>query len=98
MQDDQEIIQKIKTINKPFFLIRTKIDLAAESMMKIKKDRFREEELLSKIRYNILKWTKPCPKENIFIIDNHEPHKWEFFLLIEAIMKVMPPPEIGKYL
>ena len=95
MQDDREIIQKIKTINKPFFLIHTKIDIAVESMIKLKNDRFREEELLSKIRYNILKSTKPCPKGNIFIINNHEPHKWEFFLLVEAIMNVMPMnPEI----
>ena len=93
MQDDREIMQKIKTINKPFFLIYTKIDIAAETMMKLKEDRFREEELLPTIRNDILKWTKPCPKENIFIINNHEPRKWEFFQLIEAIMNVMPPPE-----
>ena len=95
-QDDLDAIKKVKFINKPFFLIRTHIDEDAESMMRKKKDEFKEEELLSTIRNEILKWTKSCPKENIFIIDNYDPHKWEFFQLVEAIMKVMPDAEVGK--
>ena len=92
-QDDLELIQKIKSINKPFFLIRTHIDEDAESMQREKTDRFNEEDLLSTIRNDILKWTKSCPEEDIFIIDNYDPHKWEFFQLIEAIMNVMPAPD-----
>ena len=93
-QDDLDAIKKVKLINKPFFLIRTHIDEDAESMTRKKKDQFKEEELLSTIRNDILKWTKLCPKENIFIIDNYDPHKWEFFQLIEAIMNVMPDAEV----
>ena len=93
-QNDLDAIKKVKFINKPFILIRTHIDQDAESMMRKKKDQFKEEELLSTIRDDILKLTKPCPQENIFIINNYDPHKWDFFKLIEAIMSLMPDPGV----
>ena len=76
-------------------MIRTKIDEAVESMKRKQKDRFKEEDLLMKIKDHILK-NLSCAKEDIFIINNYNPHEWEFFQLIQAIMNVMPAPKIGE--
>jgi hypothetical protein len=95
-QDDLEIIQKVITLSKPFFIIRTKIDADADSVKRIKQDQFKEEEMLSTIRSYIFKRIKTCPKKDIFIISNYHPREWEFFQLIEAIMNVLPPSEIGE--
>ncbi len=94
-QPDLAVIQKVQFINRPFFLIRTKIDEDVESKKRIQKDRFKKEDLQVEIKDYILNHLS-CAKEDIFIINNYNPHEWEFFPLIQAIMNVMPAPEIGE--
>ena len=98
MDVDLKIIKKIKSMKKPFCLIRPKIDEDVECTMMRKKDQFNEEDLLLEIRDYVIKTTKhlSCAEEDIFLISNNHPYKWDFFRLIEAIMKLMPAPEISK--
>ena len=95
MEVDLKIIEKVKSINKPFFLIRTKIDEDVESMM----TRKREEDVSLEIRNYLIKTTKRfvCAEENMFLVSNYDPYKWDFFHLIEAIMRMMPDSEISEY-
>ena len=92
---DLNLIEKVKSVNKSYLLIRPKIDL--EFARKSEKPQFDEKELISKIMDYIIKQTgRLSCAENIFIISNYDPRKWDFFRLIEAIMKIMPDPEIGE--
>ena len=91
---DLNVIQKVKSLNKSYLLIRTKID--AEWPMNKNKPEFKEEKLLAKIRDYTLKKTDQLSEE-IFLISSYYPHKWDFFRLIEAIMKLMPDPETGEH-
>ena len=96
MEVDLKIIEKVKSTNKPFFLIRTKIDEDVECGMLKKRDKFNEENLLSEIRDYVVKTTEHllCAEEdNIFLISNYDEYKWDFFRLIEAIVKMMPAAE-----
>ncbi|CAB4012332.1 interferon-inducible GTPase 5-like [Paramuricea clavata] len=97
-EPDLALIKKVKSINKPFFLIRTKIDDNVECMKRKQKVVFKEEDLLLEIRNYILERTShlSCAEEDIFIISNYDPRKWDFFSLIQAIINVMPAPEIGE--
>ena len=98
MEVDLKIIEKIMSMNKPFFLIRTKIDEDVECMTMKKKDQFNEEDLLLEIRNYVIKMTKhcSCTEKYVFLISNYDTYKWDFFRLIEAIMKLMPAPEMSK--
>ena len=73
---DLAMIQKVKSQNKSFFLIRPKIDL--ECKMK----EHEQEELLSKIKQYIVKETDHllCEEDDIYLISNYYPYnkKWEF--------------------
>ena len=55
MEVDLKIIEKVKSINKLFFLIRPKIDEDVESGMLKKTDHFNEEDLLLDIRDYVVK-------------------------------------------
>ena len=90
---DLAILRKGKQINKLLFIIRTKIDTELLQKRKSQID----GEVLSKIRNYIVGYADQLScAENIFLISNYDPYKWDFFKLIEAIMNVMPDPEIGK--
>ena len=95
MELDLAILRKVKPINKLLFIIRTKVDIDIEFMQKRKSQI--EGEVLSEIRNYIVRYADQllCA-ENIFLISNYDPYKWDFFNLIEAIMNVMPDPNIGK--
>ena len=86
---DLSFIEKLKLTKKSFFLVRTKIDVVVENMDKP----FNEEDVLSKIREDILKQTK---EKRVFLISNYEPYKWDFFQIVEAIMNKMPATQIGE--
>ena len=93
---DLAIIQKVQSMKKAFLLIRTKIDV--ECMTRKNKCQVKEEELLPKIKDYILTQTShlSCSKEEIFLISNYDPYKWDFFQLIQVIIKMMPDPKIGE--
>ena len=94
---DLAMIHKVKSFNKSFFLIRPKIDL--ECKMKENKPNFKEEDLLSKIKNYIVKQTDHlcCHEDNIFLVSNYHPYEqeWEFLRLIQAIIDIMPAPQLG---
>ncbi|CAB4009844.1 interferon-inducible GTPase 5-like [Paramuricea clavata] len=98
-EHDLAVVKKVKSLNKSFFLIRTKIDEDVECMKRKLKNRFKEKKMLLEIRNYILNQTGHllCAEKDVFIISNYEPRKWEFFPLIEAIINTMPVPEIGEY-
>jgi GTP-binding protein EngB required for normal cell division len=93
---DLAIIQKIQSMKKAFLLIRTKIDV--DCMTKKIKSQVKEEELLIKIKDYIVEQTSHLSgsEEDIFLISSYDPYKWDFFRLIEAIINMMPDPEMGE--
>ncbi|XP_028404307.1 interferon-inducible GTPase 5-like isoform X2 [Dendronephthya gigantea] len=79
---DLALIEKVKSAKKSFFLICTKMDI--EYMSEKSKSEIREEEFMTSIRDFVLKRTS-LSRENIFLISNYDPDKWEFPQLIQAI-------------
>ncbi|XP_028404177.1 interferon-inducible GTPase 1-like [Dendronephthya gigantea] len=90
---DLEIIQKVKSTNKPFFLIRTKID--NEYMLEKDKSEFDEEVYLDKVRKYVLEKTNLSSE--VFLICNYDPCKWDFFQLLQAMNDVLPVPEMATW-
>ena len=93
---DLQIIEKVKSIHKASFLIRTKIDVDYGS--KKGKSHISEEKMLSNIKNYVVGKTRhlSCTEEDIFLVNNYDPYKWDFFRLVEAIINIMPDPEIGE--
>ena len=90
-QHDLELAQKIRSIKKKFFLIRTKIDQDLRSQQN-KRRPLKEEDMLQKIRSdcsenlgNLLSDVR-----DIFLISNHHPDKWDFARLLQAILNALP--------
>ena len=88
---DLKLAEKIKSINKNFFLIRTKIDASVEAERKGKRS-FNEKAMLQKIRSycaenlgNLLSDVR-----DIFLISNYERDKWDFARLLQAILDALP--------
>ena len=85
---------EIKKQGKSFFFIRTKIDEAVRAEKR--KKSFNENEVLLKIRRNckenlVDEAGNPISSENdIFLISNHDPEKWDFSRLTEAILDALP--------
>ena len=77
-------------MKKSFFFVRTKID--ADIQSKKRKRAFNEDVTLSKIRKNSLENLKDLAvnDEEVFLISNHKPHKWDFARLTEAILDSLP--------
>ena len=87
--NDLELAKKIREIKKTFFLIRTKID---ENVRAEKRKRsFNEEAMLEKIRRNCVESLGDLlsNERDIFLISNHEPGKWDFARLTQAILDAL---------
>ena len=85
-KNDLELAKKVRSIGKKVFFIRTKID---ESVRAEKRKRsFDEEAMLKKIRRNCLESLGDplTDEQDIFLISNHCPEKWEFARLTQAIV------------
>ena len=85
-KNDLELAKKVRSIGKKFFFIRTKID---ESVRAEKRKRsFDEEAMLTKIRRYCLESLGDLltDEQDIFLISNHKPEKWEFARLTQAIL------------
>ena len=79
---DVLLAEKVKASGKPFAIVRTQIEIA------IKKNEIpgvNDEEQSEKIKESMVEHLS-CNKEEIFLINNYQPRKWEFFRLIEVIM------------
>ena len=83
------LAREIKKQGKSFFFIRTKIDENVRA--EIRKKSFSEAAVLQKIRRNckenlVDEAGNPISSEDdIFLISNHDPDKWDFSRLTEAI-------------
>ena len=86
--------REIKKQGKSFFFIRTKIDenYRAEK----RKKSFNEGKMLHDIRIDCLKnlaeerYNSISGEDNIFLISNHSPRKWDFDRLTRAILDALP--------
>ena len=90
MNPELELAQKIKSMGKSFFLIRTKIDDDKRNEERNKKPDF--EGMLRRIRAYLYKNVKDLGihEDEIFLISNHKRDKWEFNRLVEAILAKLP--------
>ena len=88
-QNDLELAEKVKSIGKSFFLIRTKIDL--DCMPRVGRS-INEPEILERIRQNCMDNVKGLisSEKEIFLISNYDKEKWDFDRLIEAISDALP--------
>ncbi|KAJ7360133.1 Interferon-inducible GTPase 5-like [Desmophyllum pertusum] len=93
-ENDQKLAKKIRSIDKRFFFIRAKIDQSVESE-KCKRS-FNEDDMLEKIRRYCLEnlvdedGNQLANEQNIFLISNRYPAKWEFDRLTQAILDALP--------
>ena len=88
-KNDLELAKKIREIKKTFFFIRTKID---ESFRAEKRKRsFNEEAMLEKIRRNCVESLGDLlsNERDVFLISNHDPNKWDFARLTQAILDAL---------
>ena len=87
-ENDLNLAKKIRSIEKTFFLIRTKIDNDARSEMR--KRSFNERAFLETIRRDCAKNLSGflSNEQNIFLINNHDSSKWDFHRLTQAILCV----------
>ncbi|XP_029207128.2 interferon-inducible GTPase 1-like [Acropora millepora] len=87
--NDLLLAEKIRSMKKSFFFIRTKIDesVRAES----RKRSFNEEAMLMKIRRDCAENLGDLlsNEEDIFLISNHEVDKWDFVRLTQAILDAL---------
>ena len=90
-EHDLKLAEKIKSINKNFFLIRTKIDTSVEAERKGKRS-FNEKAMLQKIRSDCAEnlGNLLSDERDIFLISNHDRDKWDFARLLQAILDALP--------
>ena len=83
---DVFLAKKIEATGKTFFIIRAHIDsvINTEETLEFTKE-------LEEIKESIVEQLS-CMEKNIFLINNYEPRKWDFFRLIETINKELPFP------
>lgn len=89
--NDYELAEKIKkSLKKNYLFIRTKIDESVQCGKTRK--RFKEDAMLEETRSNCAQWLGDLlsSEQDIFLISNHYPKKWDFPKLAESILKVMP--------
>ncbi|XP_068701925.1 interferon-inducible GTPase 5-like [Montipora foliosa] len=88
-ENDRKLAVKIRAMQKKFFFIRTKIDenVRAES----RKRSFDENAMLATIRRDCLENLGDLlsQEEDLFLISNHEPNKWDFVRLTAAILDAL---------
>lgn len=94
-ENDLKLAKKIKSIHKKFFFIRTKIDQDVRNEKHEKRQQnesFNEDAMLMRIRgdcsKNLAKQLRS--EEDIFLISNHFPAKWDFGRLSKAILDELP--------
>ena len=85
-ENDLNLAEKIRSIKKQFFFIRTKIDNDVRSEMR--KRSFNERAMLEKIRRDCAENLSDLlsNEQDIFLISNHDPSKWDFDRLTQAIL------------
>ena len=93
-KNDVMLAQEIRKQGKSFFFIRTKIDV--DYLAEKRKKSFNEANMLRDIRIDCLKnlpeecYNPISGEDNIFLISNHYPRKWDFDRLTRAILDALP--------
>ena len=92
-KSDKELAKKLKLMNKPFLLVRSKIDVDFQNEKT--KIGFQEKEMLRKIRQNCYNGVKEVMKEmlkedDIYLISNIYQDRWDFTRLQISISKQLP--------
>ena len=89
--NDLKLAEKVRLMKKKFFFIRTKIDENIRAEKRKRKQEFDEEEMLARIRKNcfISLGNLLTDDQDIFLISNHDPNKWEFARLTQAILDAL---------
>ena len=88
-ENDLLLAKKVRSMQKSFFLIRTKID---ENVRAEKRKRsFDEEAMLTRIRSYCSENLGDLlsDEKDVFLISNHEPDKWDFARLTQAILDAL---------
>ena len=85
-ENDFKLAKKVRSIEKKFFFIRTKIDNDVRSEKR--KRSFNEKALLEKIRRDCAENLNNLlsNEQDIFLISNHHPSKWDFDRLNKALL------------
>ena len=85
------LAEKVKSMKKSFIFVRTKVDVDVYGQ-KRKKSHFDEDVMLRNIRSRCLENLKVVGVEDndVFLISNLEPAKWDFARLTEAILDGLP--------
>ena len=89
-ENDLSLAKRVKSINKSFFFIRTKIDQDYQNEKR--KKAFNEGAMLATIMEDCLENLEGLRDgdEEVFLISNHYPAKWDFARLTQAILDVLP--------
>ena len=93
-KNDVMLAQEIRKQGKSFFFIRTKIDV--DYLAEKRKKSFNEADMLREIRINCFEnlaeegYNLISGEDNIFLISNHYPRKWDFDRLTRAILDALP--------
>ena len=89
-QNDLKLATEIKSMGKNFFFVRTKIDVDVNAEKR--KRSFNEEALLQQFRADCSNNLGDLlsNQQDIFLISNHFPGKWDFERLTSAILEALP--------
>ena len=93
-KNDVMLAQEIRKQGKSFFFIRSKIDV--HYLAEKRKKSFKEASMLRNIRIDCLKcmaeegYNPISGEDNIFLISNHYPRRWDFDRLTRAILDALP--------
>ncbi|XP_029188149.2 interferon-inducible GTPase 5-like isoform X1 [Acropora millepora] len=87
-RNDLLLAEKIRSMKKSFFFVRTKID--DEYRAQSRKRSFNEEAMLMEIRRDFVENIGDLlsNEEEVFLISNHEIDKWDFVRLTQAILSL----------
>ena len=91
-ENDRLLADHLKSIKKPFFFIRTKIDIDRQNEKRSLDEEFNEEVMLENIRMNCLIYLEGLIHRDVdvFLISNHYPADWDFDRLTRAILNDLP--------
>ena len=92
---DSELAQEAKSLDKPFFFIRTHVETEIRTTKRNQekgKIEFNEADMLKEMREYCHEELKEilASESDIFLIDNYFPTEWDFERLVAGIADVLP--------
>ena len=86
-ENDLQLARKVEEMGKPYLLIRTKVDRDLHESSGEKTAKY--EKIAKLIKFAMLEVRIPS-EQKIFLISNYHKEKWDFRLLIDAIINALP--------